>query len=100
MYSGYKTDGSTINMADLMESQVGGKGAEFISDTATHTATGLYVSLQVINEAVISAYTTDVDAPITGNDLKGSVLPMGTIIYGRFKSIALTSGKILAYKGI
>jgi len=100
MYRGLKEDGKEINMVDLAESQAGWKGSEFISDTAAHTTTNVFTALQVISDAIISAYTTDTGALITGNTLTGNILTVGTVIYGRFKSVTLTSGKIMAYKGL
>lgn len=85
---------------DIMENSMGYNGAEFISNTVAHPCdTGLvYVAIQAITDVVISAYTTG--APISGNVLTGIVLSAGTVIYGRFRSITLTSGQLLAYKGV
>jgi hypothetical protein len=76
------------------------KGSEFITDTEQHTATDVFVALQLVTDTVISAYSTEVSSEITGNPLTGVVLSAGIVIYGRFKTVTLTSGKVLAYKGI
>lgn len=81
---------------DLMENSMGVNGAEFISDTVIHTAVDSYVSLQVVSDMVISAIV----GSFTGNTLVGVLLPQGTVLYGKFKSITLTSGQVIAYKGI
>jgi hypothetical protein len=85
---------------DIMEASAGYNGAEFISDTAQHIADTctVYTCLQVISDASISQFTTD--AKITGNAFTGILLTAGTIIYGRFTSITLISGQVLAYKGV
>lgn len=93
-----KEDNTTINEADKMEEVMGGKGAEFISNANEHTpGEGLvFVALQVISTAVLSAYSP----AYTGNQFTGVEIPTGTIIFGRFTSVTLTSGKVLAYKGV
>lgn len=80
---------------DIMENSMGYNGAEFISDTVKHTADYMYTTLHLLADTVIS----QIDGGITGNTFTGVVLSEGTILYGRFKSITLTSGKVLAYKG-
>lgn len=80
-----------------IENQSGIHGAEFISDTGAHApGTDLVFSaVQVVADAVISAY-----APAyTGNTFTGVTLSAGTVFYGRFTSLTLTSGKVIAYKG-
>jgi translation elongation factor P/translation initiation factor 5A len=57
-------NGELVNIVDIMEYQVGGKGAEFISDTVTHNATNIFSALQIISDATISAYTTDANSTI------------------------------------
>lgn len=77
---------------------MGYNGAEFVSDTVQH-ASGTdmtYTCLHFLADSVIS----QLSGGITGNAITGVVLSEGTIIYGRFKSITLTSGKVLAYKGV
>lgn len=85
---------------DIMENAMGYNGAEFISDTVQHVASPntVYSSLQVIADATLSQFS--LDGGITGNTFTGVVIPSGTTIYGRFSSITLTSGQILAYKGV
>jgi hypothetical protein len=75
-------------------------GAECITDTAVHTAANMYIALQFIDDTVIEQFTTETGATITGNNLTGIIIPSGNTIYGRFKTIKLTSGKVFAYKGV
>jgi hypothetical protein len=77
----------------LFNNQFGQEGAEVITDTAAHP--GSFISLQALSDAVIAAVT----APnLTGNSLVGQTIPAGVAIYGRFTSITLTSGSLIAYK--
>ena len=91
-------DHTITNLGEVLNASLGQRGAEFISDTAAHTpATGkVFAALQIIDDALLSAY-----APaFSGNTFTGVQLVAGTVIYGRFTSITLTSGKILAYLGV
>lgn len=83
---------------NLLNIMVGSYGANYIGDTQAHTPETGYVfcALQVLADAVISAYSPAFD----GNTFTGVTIPAGTIIYGRFTTITLTSGKVLAYKGL
>ena len=97
-----REDDSVVNIADLAEEILGRKGFEFISDNAEHTAPEgmVYIALQVVDDAVIASYKTDEGAEITGNTFTGQLLPAGFILYGRYTSVTLTSGKVIAYKGV
>lgn len=83
---------------DIMENSMGYNGFEYINDTVVHTQglNNFFSSIQVVSDAVFSSI---LPAP-TGNTFTGEVIPTGTIIYGNFSSITLTSGKVIAYKGI
>jgi len=52
-----------------------------------------------VDDAVIASYETDDGAKITGNNFTGELLPAGFILYGRYTSVTLTNGKVIAYKG-
>jgi hypothetical protein len=82
---------------EVTRSTNGMNGFEFITDTQAHA--GNFVKLQIITTTVIAAYTALANAPVTGNTLTGVSIPAGTIIGGRFSSITLTSGSLIAYKG-
>ena len=97
-----KENGGYVNIADLAGESFGRKGFEFISDTAEHVAPkGLvYIALQVVDDVVIDSYETDEGAEITGNTFTGEILPVGLVLYGRYTSVTLESGKVIAYKGV
>jgi hypothetical protein len=97
-----KEKGKYVNIADLTEETLGGKGFEFISDTAEHVAPEgmVYIALQVVDDAEIASYETEPAGLITGNTFTGELLPVGDVTYGRFKKITLSDGKIKAYLGV
>jgi len=97
-----REDDSYINIADLAEESLGGKGFEFIANTDEHAAPDgmVYIALQVLDDAEIYSYETDKGAEITGNKFTGVLLPAGFVLYGRYTSVKLASGKVIAYKGV
>ena len=96
-----REDDSVVNIVDLAEESLGGKGFDFISDTNEHAAPKgtVYIALQVLYDAIIASCETDEGAEIDGN-FAGESLPAGFILYGRYTSIKLASGKVIAYKGV
>ena len=97
-----KENGGYVNIADLAGESLGRKGFEFISDTVEHVAPAgmVYIALQVVDDVVIDSYETDEGAEITGNNFTGEILPVGFVLYGRYTSVTLESGKVIAYKGV
>ena len=97
-----KEDNTIINIADLAEESLGRKGFEFIADTVEHAAPEgmVYIALQVLGDAVIASCKTDDGAEITGNTFAEELLPGGFVLYGRYTSVTLASGKVIAYKGV
>ena len=97
-----KENGEYVNIADLAGESLGRKGFEFISDTAEHVAPEgmVYIALQVVDDAVLDSYETDEGAEITGSTFTEELLPAGFVLYGRYTSVTLESGKVIAYKGV
>ena len=97
-----KENGGYVNIADLTEESLGMKGFEFISDTDKHDAPEgmVYIALQVLDDAEIDSYETDEGAEITGSTFTEELLPAGFVLYGRYTSVTLASGKVIAYKGV
>jgi hypothetical protein len=85
---------------DILENSMGYSGFEYISDTALHTAPAnqVFTTIQCITDTVIAALKSE--ASITGNTFTGVILSAGTIIPTRLNNITLTSGSLIAYKGI
>ena len=96
----YRTDGTVVNTADIAEQSLAGKGFDVIADTAAHTPTGgdCYCAIHFLTDTVISAYVASAKAPVAGT-LTGVTFNAGAVIYGKFTSITLTSGSLLAYNG-
>jgi len=96
-----KEDGTCINAADVLEGIVARKGFEMITDTQEHTPSEgeSFIALQTIADTVFASLSTVEGCSITGNDYTSEMISEGTIIYGRFNSVTLSSGKVIAYKG-
>ncbi len=86
--------GEVINKTDLMMSSLGQHGFKRITGTEAVTPDeGLvFVALQAETEAVIDESL--------GNVLDGAMIGAEGIRYGRFTSIKLTSGVVIAYQGV
>lgn len=98
----FRADGTVEYVADRFGEYLGGKGCEMITaDGNAHTpATGqAFIALHFVADTVIADYDVDATAPITGT-ITGVTWDKGTVIYGRFTSIELTSGSVVAYNGI
>lgn len=89
-------------LQQLCELGMGARGFEFISDNAEHTAPAdmVFTALAVVEDAVFTKLVAAAGAEVTGNSMLNETLPTGDIIYGRFISVQLASGKIRAYKGV
>ena len=98
-----KENGEYVNIADLTEEILGGKGFEFISDTDEHDAPEgmVFIALQVVEDAMIASYETDDGAEIKdeGDNFTEALLPVVFVLYGRYTSVKLADGKVIAYKG-
>ena len=75
---------------------LGLNGGIYINDTAAHT--GKFFAIQATEATVLTAQTsniTNLDDICTGQD--ATELAAGTVLYGNFSSITLTSGAVIAY---
>ena len=96
-----REDSGRANMADLADEAAGGKGFAVVADTAAHVpASGRYFrALYFLSTTVIASLGAAADAPITGA-VTGISFAAGTWLYGKFTSVQLTSGSLLAYNGV
>jgi len=81
----------------LMETSLGNQGSKAITGVVavTPTAGNFFTCLQVIEDAQVSAQT---DVDIVNADLSTiTTIPAGQFIYGKWKSITLTSGSMIGY---
>ena len=62
--------------------------------TDTTAVSGDFMAIQALSATVIASGT--VSSTIAGT-LAGMVIPAGSIVWGRFSAIKLTSGTIIAY---
>ena len=69
-------------------------GGNVISDTTVTTppARRSFVALHVITATVIDTVVSN----LTGNGLNGAAVPAGAVIPGKFTSVKLTSGIVVA----
>jgi len=75
---------------------LGLNGGIYINDTAANT--GKFFAIQATEATVLAAQTsniTNLDDICTGQD--ATELAAGTVLYGNFSSITLTSGAVIAY---
>ena len=54
--------------------------------------TGAFYCIQVLEEAVLHA-----DTAVSITDLAGKTIPLGVSVFGRFTTIRVTSGTVVAY---
>jgi len=92
-----------FTVAEAQNAGMGQAGAKFISDLAVHT--GSFVAIQCIEDTVFNALTpADTNngygvGSYNGNTMASETIPAGTVIYGRWTTIDLTSGLVIAYIG-
>ena len=75
---------------------LGLNGGAYINDTATHT--GTWFAIQATEATVLATQAsniTNLDDICTGED--ATELAAGTVLYGNYTSIDLTSGAVIAY---
>ena len=97
---------ASINKYTVNESSnvaLGQAGAKFISDTEIHS--GTFVAITMLEDTVFNALTpTDTTngygvGSYNGNTMASETIPQGVTIYGRWNTIDLTSGLVIAYIG-
>jgi len=97
---------ASINKYTVNESSnvaLGQAGAKFISDTEVHS--GTFVAITMLEDTVFNALTpTDTTngygvGSYNGNTMASETIPQGVTIYGRWSTIDLTSGLVIAYLG-
>jgi hypothetical protein len=72
---------------------IGQTGATFIDDTAVYSNARGWFAIQILDTAVFDSLVSNWDAPPTG-----FAFTKDHVIYGKFTSIQLASGAVLAYK--
>ena len=85
---------------DIVESSAGYNGFEFISDTVAHLPPQgqVFTELYIVTATVFATISSEV--ALTGATFAGVSIPADRTIKGRFNSVTLTSGSLIAYKGM
>ncbi len=90
---------------DSIRELMGCYGFDYITDTAAHTPVPIngtpiaYKCIHFLTATVISAVVADATAPMGGTTVAGVTFAAGSVIYGKFTSLTLTSGTLIAYNG-
>ena len=92
-----------FTVQEAQNAALGQAGAKFISDNAVHS--GSFVAIQCLEETVFNVLTpADTTngygvGSYNGNTMASETIPAGATIYGRWTSIDLTSGLVIANIG-
>ena len=81
-------------VAEAQNAGLGQAGVILINDTDAHT--GPFVAIQALQDAAVDVSECDMSWI---EDVADFTIPAGLTIYGKFTSIELDSGKVLAYYG-
>ena len=81
-------------VAEAQNAGLGQAGVILIDDTDAHT--GPFVAIQALQDSAVDISEGDMSFI---EDVADFTIPAGLTIYGRFTSIELDSGKVLAYYG-
>lgn len=87
--------GKTINQAEIDLSLQGLNGTTGIADTDLHT--GSWLAIQVKTDTVFSKLTNPLHE---GAEQTGKTWSAGSMLTGEFTEIQLSSGEVLAFKGV
>jgi hypothetical protein len=72
----------------------GAAGATLVTNTTA--TTGIFYAIQVVQDAVFASITGNLTG-FSGSPLTTTTFPAGTVIYGQFTALQLTSGRVIAY---
>ena len=89
---------SSARLVELQENVIGGNGGVAIVGTsATASGTGkVFYAISALTETVVAAATTNTGFTSPGITTLAA-LPAGSIVYGQWTSITLTSGECVCY---
>jgi len=92
-----------FTVAEAQNAGMGQAGAKFISDNAEHT--GSFIAIQCLEDTVFATLTPSDTTngygvgSYNGNTMASETIPAGIVIYGRWTTVDLTSGLVIAYIG-
>lgn len=84
--------GWIATMEEMKRAEIGQYG--LVYESGTTALTGVFFKIHCITETTFDTLTGNQ----SGDAMTGVAFAAGTIIYGRFTAITLTSGSILAYR--
>ena len=90
---------SRPNISMVDELAVGEYGTLFANTTGVQTPPTGYVffRMDVISAAVFTTLTSDASSAQTGDAVSTTSFPVNFSLYGKFTTITLSSGKVVAY---
>jgi hypothetical protein len=95
-------NGIVVNEGDLLNDGLCGKGFDYLTTSATiiTVTTGLcWKAFYTLTTTVFAAVTVDSNSPIGGTTFSTVTVTADRWIRGKFLTVTLTSGTVLAYKG-
>lgn len=81
------------NTADLLNEQLGKKGASTVFTTAPQTSKDWY-AVHFVTESVVASIAID---NCTGETALQTTIPAGTVLFANVTAITLTSGVAIGY---
>lgn len=88
---------SESRITELLENSMGNKGSKEITGVLEVTADNIFSCIQFIEDSTVAAQT---DIGTVNADLTAfTLIVAGTIIYGRWSTITLSSGSAIGYNG-
>jgi len=92
-----------LSVVEAGNASLGQAGAKFIKDTEEHT--GTFVAITMLEDTIFTTLTPDDTSngygvgSYNGNNMSGETIPQGVTIYGRWTTVDLASGLVIAYIG-
>ena len=92
-----------LSVVEAGNASLGQAGAKFIKDTEEHT--GTFVAITMLEDTIFTTLTPDDTTngygvgSYNGNNMSGETIPQGVTIYGRWTTVDLASGLVIAYIG-
>ncbi len=83
-----------VKEGNFYQTSTGDYGFRLVSSTFSQPSGEAYRALQIVSDAVVTTTT------LVGDALTSEALTAGTIIYGKFDTVSVASGKLIAYKAV
>lgn len=83
-----------VKEGNFYQSATGDYGFRLLSGGDSSTAGESFRSIQALEDSVVTTTT------LAGDALTSVTLTEGMVVFGKFDSVAVASGKVLAYKAV